>query len=65
MLVVPEGIVRLNATAAEALALVDGTRTVDAIAGELARTRPSAEAAAVLADVRDLFQRLRARRLVR
>lgn len=53
MLLVPEGIVKLNETAAAVLALVDGTRDERAIAVELARAY-DAEPEAVEADVRAL-----------
>jgi pyrroloquinoline quinone biosynthesis protein D len=65
MLLVPEGVVRLNGSAAAALALVDGQRTVDDIAAALTRGSFDAPAEKIAEDVRSLFERLRDRRLVR
>jgi pyrroloquinoline quinone biosynthesis protein D len=60
VLLIPEGVVKLNATAAAALGLVDGTRTVDQIIGEL-RRRFASSADSIDADVADLFGRLQQR----
>ena len=60
VLLIPEGIVNLNATAAAALGLVDGRRTVGQIASEL-RQRFAAPADSIDADVADLFGRLQQR----
>ncbi len=54
MLLVPEGVVKLNETAAATLALVDGTRDERAIAIELARSYDT-EPDAVEPDVRALI----------
>jgi pyrroloquinoline quinone biosynthesis protein D len=63
MLLVPEGAIKLNASAAAALALVDGERTVDDIVAELcARFEVSDERARD--DVTALFERLRSRRML-
>jgi pyrroloquinoline quinone biosynthesis protein D len=63
VLLIPEGVVTLNATAAAALGLVDGRRTVSQIASEL-RQRFAAPADSIDVDVADLFSRLRQRGLV-
>jgi pyrroloquinoline quinone biosynthesis protein D len=60
VLLIPEGVVTLNATAAAALGLVDGARTVDQIIGELRRRFASPEDS-IEADVADLFGRLQQR----
>ena len=65
MLLVPEGIVRLNASAAAALALVDGQRTLHDIAAELAQRSFDVPAETIESDVNALFERLRQRNLVR
>ncbi len=65
LLLVPEGIVRLNATAAATLALVEGRRSVAEIVAALAGARYDADAARIEADVRALFARLRERHLLR
>lgn len=54
MLLIPEGIVELNDTAAAALELIDGSRDLDAVAIELAH-RFDADPADVRSDVRDLL----------
>jgi pyrroloquinoline quinone biosynthesis protein D len=51
VLLIPEGAVLLNPTAAEVLALCDGERSLDAIAGELSARYDGA-------DVRDDVQEL-------
>lgn len=53
-LLVPEGIVSLNETAAAALALADGTRDDDDIAAELARQFDAPDGA-IADDVRELL----------
>jgi pyrroloquinoline quinone biosynthesis protein D len=63
VLLIPEGVVTLNATAAAALGLVDGTRTVGQIISEL-RRRFAAPGDSIDADVADLFGRLQQRGLV-
>lgn len=65
MLLVPEGVVRLNATAAAALALVDGKRTQGEIVAELEARGFDATAARIAEEVGALFERLRARRFLR
>jgi coenzyme PQQ biosynthesis protein PqqD len=64
MLLVPEGVVRLNVAAAAALALVDGRRTVGEIVAALEGQRFDATTARIDEDVRALFERLRARRFL-
>ena len=51
VLLIPEGVVRLNATAAEVLELCDGERSLDAIVGELSARYDGAD---VRDDVRGL-----------
>jgi pyrroloquinoline quinone biosynthesis protein D len=63
MLLVPEGALVLNASAAAALSLVDGTRTVDEIVAELVSQFDVSDEQA-RADVNDLFGRLAERRLL-
>jgi pyrroloquinoline quinone biosynthesis protein D len=65
LLLVPEGIVRLNATAAATLELVDGHRTIDEIVAIMEARHVDVPRGRVAADVRELFGRLRARRLLR
>jgi pyrroloquinoline quinone biosynthesis protein D len=65
MLLVPEGIVRLNGSAAAALELVDGRRTITEIAVTLGRGAFDAPADRIEGDVQALFNRLRERHLVR
>ena len=60
-LLVPEGVVRLNATAAEVLELCDGERSVDDIVGAVAARYDGAD---VGDDVRGLVQAMAARGLV-
>jgi pyrroloquinoline quinone biosynthesis protein D len=57
LLLVPEGILRLNETAAATLALVDGVRSVDAIADALS-ARYAVARDDVIRDVEDLIERL-------
>jgi len=65
MLLVPEGVVRLNASAGAALSLVDGQRTVHEIVSELARRDFDVPAERIEADVTALLERLRRRRFIR
>jgi pyrroloquinoline quinone biosynthesis protein D len=60
VLLIPEGVVKLNATAAAALGLVDGTRTVGQIVSEL-QGRFAASADLIDADVAALFGTLQQR----
>lgn len=53
-LMIPEGIVALNETAAAALELADGTRDFNAIVAALAERFENA-GSAISTDVRDLF----------
>jgi pyrroloquinoline quinone biosynthesis protein D len=64
-LLVPEGVVKLNATAAAVLALVDGKRGIAEITAELARAGFDADSTRIAEDVTALFERLRARRFLR
>jgi pyrroloquinoline quinone biosynthesis protein D len=57
LLLVPEGILRLNETAAATLALVDGVRSVDAIVDALS-ARYAVARDDVMRDVEDLIGRL-------
>jgi pyrroloquinoline quinone biosynthesis protein D len=61
LLLVPEGAVRLNATAAEVLALCDGGRSVDEIAAALSDRYAGAD---IADDVRELIGGMRERGLV-
>jgi pyrroloquinoline quinone biosynthesis protein D len=61
VLLVPEGIVRLNATAVAVLELCDGVRDLDAIAGALSERYDGAD---VSADVRGLVDAMSARGLL-
>jgi pyrroloquinoline quinone biosynthesis protein D len=63
MLLVPEGIVRLNETAAATLELIDGKRDLDDVTSELA-ARFEAEPADVAHDVRALLEAFVARGFV-
>jgi pyrroloquinoline quinone biosynthesis protein D len=65
MLLIPEGIVRLNESAAAALELVDGRRTITEIAAALGRGSFDVPAERIEDDVQALFDRLRKRHLVR
>ncbi len=63
LLLIPEGAIKLNATAAAALSLVDGRRTLDEIVAALcARFNVADERAR--GDVLALFERLRLRRML-
>jgi coenzyme PQQ biosynthesis protein PqqD len=64
LLLVPEGAVMLNGSAAAALALVDGERTVEQIVAAIAAATYDVPADVIERDVRDLFERLRLRKLV-
>jgi coenzyme PQQ biosynthesis protein PqqD len=61
LLLVPEGVVRLNATAAEVLELCDGNRSLDDIVGALAERYNGAELGD---DVRGLVQAMAEKGLV-
>ena len=60
-LLIPEGVVRLNPTAAEVLELCDGERSIDAIAGELSARYDGAD---VRDDVRGLVDAMAQRGLL-
>lgn len=64
VLLYPEGVLVLSPEAAEALALIDGARTLDAIVDALASAHPEAPREVIDADVRELFERLTARGFV-
>lgn len=64
LLLVPEGAVMLNGSAAAALALVDGQRTVEQIVATIAASNFDVPADVIERDVRELFERLRLRKLV-
>ena len=61
ILLIPEGAVRLNPTAAEVLGLCDGRRSLDDIAGALSARYDGAD---VRDDVRELLDALAQRGLV-
>jgi pyrroloquinoline quinone biosynthesis protein D len=61
LLLIPEGVVRLNPTAAEVLGLCDGERSLDDIAGELSARYDGAD---VLADVVELVDAMAQKGLV-
>jgi pyrroloquinoline quinone biosynthesis protein D len=63
MLLVPEGAIKLNASAAAALALVDGERSIDDIVAHLC-ARFDVDDARARDDVTALFERLRMRRML-
>ncbi|MBV9104098.1 MAG: pyrroloquinoline quinone biosynthesis peptide chaperone PqqD [Candidatus Eremiobacteraeota bacterium] len=65
VLLVPEGVVRLNASAVAALRLLDGRRSIDDIVSALRESGYDAPEDHIAEDVRELFVRLRERRLVR
>ena len=61
LLLIPEGVVRLNPTAAEVLGLCDGERSLDDIVGELSARYDGAD---VREDVRELVDAMAQRGLV-
>ena len=61
LLLIPEGAVRLNPTAAEVLGLCDGERSLDAIVGELAARYDGAD---LREDVQELVDAMAQRGLV-
>jgi pyrroloquinoline quinone biosynthesis protein D len=61
LLLIPEGAVRLNPTAAEVLELCDGERSLDAIVGELSARYDGAD---LRADVQELVDAMTQRGLV-
>jgi pyrroloquinoline quinone biosynthesis protein D len=61
VLLIPEGVVKLNPTAAEVLGLCDGERTLEDIVGELAARYEGAD---VGGDVRELVDALTQQGLV-
>lgn len=61
VLLIPEGVVRLNPTAAEVLELCDGERSLDDIAGALSARYDGAD---VRGDVRELLGAMARRGLV-
>ena len=61
LLLIPEGAVRLNATAAQVLELCDGARTVEEIAAALSNRYTGAD---VAGDVRELLGGMAERGLV-
>jgi pyrroloquinoline quinone biosynthesis protein D len=63
MLLVPEGAIKLNTSAAAALALVDGERTLDEIVAQICARFEVADGRA-REDVTTLFERLRMRRML-
>jgi coenzyme PQQ biosynthesis protein PqqD len=63
LLLAPERLYELNDVALAVLKLVDGQRSLAAIAGELARTY-NADAAVILADAKELVHGLAQKRLI-
>jgi pyrroloquinoline quinone biosynthesis protein D len=63
MLLVPEGAIKLNASAAATLALVDGERTLDEIVAQICARFEVTDSRA-REDVMALFERLRMRRML-
>jgi pyrroloquinoline quinone biosynthesis protein D len=61
VLLIPEGVVKLNPTAAEVLALCDGERSLEDIAGALASRYVGAD---VHDDVRELVEAMAQKGLV-
>ena len=61
LLLIPEGVVRLNPTAAEVLELCDGERSLDDIVGELSARYDGAD---VREDVREMVDAMAQRGLV-
>ena len=61
LLLIPEGVVRLNPTAAEVLELCDGERSLDDIVGELSARYDGAD---VREDVQELVDAMAQRGLV-
>ena len=61
VLLIPEGVVRLNPTAAEVLELCDGERSLDDIVGELSARYDGAD---VREDVREMVDAMAQRGLV-
>ena len=61
LLLIPEGVVRLNPTAAEVLELCDGERSPDDIAGALSERYAGAD---VRADVHELLETMAQKGLV-
>lgn len=64
VLLVPEGVLMLNESAAEVLRLVDGVRTVRDVASALCASHPEQQAAELLDDVQGLLVRLASRGFV-
>jgi coenzyme PQQ biosynthesis protein PqqD len=63
MLLVPEGAITLNTSAAAALALVDGNRTLDEIITQIC-ARFEVDERRARDDITTLFERLRSRRML-
>ncbi len=65
VLLYPEGVLVLNPEAAEVLSLVDGARSLDAIADALHEAHPEAPREVLVEDARELLDRLVARGFVK
>ncbi len=61
MLLVPEGALRLKGAASEILSLIDGNRSVDAIADILRERHASEDADRISAEVKQFLEKLHAR----
>lgn len=61
---VPEGVVALNDSAAEVLEACDGNRTVGAVIDSLAREHPEVDRETLTEGIRSVLERMAARRFV-
>jgi pyrroloquinoline quinone biosynthesis protein D len=61
MLLVPEGALRLRGAASEIISLIDGHRSVDAIATLLQEKHASSEASRIAIEVKQFIEKLHAR----
>jgi pyrroloquinoline quinone biosynthesis protein D len=61
MLLVPEGALRLKGAASEIISLIDGHRSVDAIATLLQEKHASSEASRIAIEVKQFIEKLHAR----
>jgi pyrroloquinoline quinone biosynthesis protein D len=61
MLLVPEGALRLKGAASEIISLIDGHRSVDAVATLLQEKHPVSEAPRIAIEVKQFIEKLHAR----